>query len=170
MASGWDDTPPPPPPNDTARLNGEVRVTSATGGQKGRKNARLGGADPGALMELARVYGYGEEKYARFNYLKGYDWSLSIDALYRHFLAFQSGEDRDPESGLLHTAHVAWHALALTAFLQRGLGTDDRPKAESRVLKCECVVERGLGDCIGSAAEGSRFCADCIDDPDCPAA
>ena len=127
MASGWDDTPPPPPPNDTARLNGEVRVTSATGGQKGRKNARLGGADPGALMELARVYGYGEEKYARFNYLKGYDWSLSIDALYRHFLAFQSGEDRDPESGLLHTAHVAWHALALTAFLQRGLGTDDRP-------------------------------------------
>ena len=41
-------------------------------------------------------------------------------------LAFLDGEDRDPESGLLHTAHIAWHGLALTAFLLRGVGTDDR--------------------------------------------
>ena len=111
-------------------MTDEVRVTSETGGQKGQKGARLGGADPLALMELARVYGYGEQKYERFNYLKGYPFSLSIDALYRHFLAFQSGEDRDPESGLLHTAHMAWHALALTAFIQRQIGTDDRPMVD----------------------------------------
>ena len=104
----------------------EERITSATGGQKGRKSARLGGADPQALMELAEVYGMGEGKYARYNYLLGYQWSLSVDALFRHLLAFLDGEDTDPESGLLHTAHVAWHALTLTSFQKRGLGTDDR--------------------------------------------
>ena len=111
----------------------EKRYTSETGGQKGVKDARLGGADPRALLELARVYGMGEEKYDRYNYLKGYPWSLSVDALLRHLLAFLDGEDRDPESGLLHTAHVAWHALALTAFQKRGLTQfDDRVKAEPR--------------------------------------
>lgn len=124
----------------------EVRVTSATGGQKGQKNIRLGGADPIAMLELGRVYGVGETKYDRFNYLKGYAWSLSIDALKRHLLAFESGQEYDectvhpgqhgdahvfdPDvcdgSGLLHTAHVAWHGLALTSFLMRGIGEDDR--------------------------------------------
>lgn len=108
------------------RPGAEVRITSETGGQKGQKDARLGGSDPLALMELARVYGFGEQKYERYNYLKGYPWSLSIDAMLRHLLAFLSGEDRDPETGLLHTAHAAWHGLALTSFQLRGVGTDDR--------------------------------------------
>lgn len=105
----------------------EKRYTDpATGGEKGQKDARFGGGDPLALIELAKVYGMGEGKYARYNYLKGYPWSLSVDALYRHLFAFLSGEERDPESGLLHTAHVAWHALTLTSFQQRAVGTDDR--------------------------------------------
>jgi len=125
----------------------EVRITSPTGGQKGQKMIRLGGADPIAMLELGRIYGMGEMKYDRFNYLKGYDWSLSIDALKRHLLAYEAGEDYDEchvhpgqhgddhgydpavcdGSGLLHTAHVAWHGLALTSFLLRGVGNDDRP-------------------------------------------
>lgn len=123
---------------------GETRYRDpATGGEKEQKEARLGGSDPLALMELAKVYGMGEEKYARYNYLKGYPWSLSVDALYRHLLAFLAGEDKDPESGLLHTAHVAWHALTLTSFIQRNVGTDDRapaPPAQRRehVLSADC--------------------------------
>lgn len=109
----------------------EVRVTSATGGQKGQKPERLGGADPLALMELARVYGYGEVKYDRYNYLKGYEYSLSVDALLRHLLLFLSGEDRDPESGILHTTHVAWHGLTLSSFLLRGIAKD-HPEYDDR--------------------------------------
>jgi hypothetical protein len=109
----------------------EKRVVSETGGEKGQKEARLGGADPRALQELALIYGFGEEKYARYNYLKGYPWSLSVDALFRHLLAFLDGEDLDPESGLHHTAHVAWHALTLTSYQMRNLGTDDRCPQES---------------------------------------
>ena len=110
-----------------APVAGVTRVTDpVTGAQKDQKLAQLGALDPGSLMTLAKVAGFGAQKYARGNYLKGYAWSLSFDAMMRHMLAFQMGETNDPESGLPHTAHAAWHALALTAFVQRSLGTDDR--------------------------------------------
>lgn len=102
-------------------------VDPNTGGEKGRKEEELGFVDPLALKELAKVAGMGTRKYSPFNYLKGYDWSLSMNALQRHILAMWSGEDIDPESGLPHAAHAAWHAMALTSFQVRGIGNDDRP-------------------------------------------
>lgn len=67
-----------------------------------------------ALGELARVYGYGAEKYAPYNYLEGYKYSLSIDAAMRHFYAFlDETEDDIDESGFHHLAHAAWHMLNL---------------------------------------------------------
>lgn len=104
----------------------EVRVTSATGGQKGQKDAQMGAIDPLARDAVARVAGFGTRKYSRGNYLRGFDWSLCIDALHRHISAFEAGEDLDPESGECHAAHAAWQALALTSFFLRGIGTDDR--------------------------------------------
>lgn len=97
-----------------------------TGGMKGQKLAELGAIDPASLMELAKVAGYGTEKYDRLNYLKGYNWSLSYDAMQRHLMAFWNGESIDPESGLHHLAHAAWHCLTLMSFDDRDLGTDDR--------------------------------------------
>lgn len=113
-------------PHGHPAKDGEVRITSETGGQKGKKPAQLSTVDPLALLELAKVSGFGAGKYESFNYVRGYDWRLSADAAFRHLLAFLSGEDNDPESGLPHTAHFAWHGLALTSFLLRGVGTDDR--------------------------------------------
>jgi hypothetical protein len=107
----------------------EVRVVSATGGEKGSKDAQLGAVDPLALLELAKVAGFGAKKYDNFNYLRGYDWLLSINAGERHGLQFAAGEDLDPESGLCHAAHAAWNYLALTSFYLRGLGTDNRVSA-----------------------------------------
>ena len=105
----------------------EVRVTDPeTGGQKGRKEAELGFIDPNALLDLAEVAGFGATKYDAFNYVKGYRWSLSINALFRHLLAFCAGEDIDPESGKPHLAHAAWHCLALLTFWRFRRGTDDR--------------------------------------------
>lgn len=104
----------------------EVRFVSETGGEKGQKLAQLSSLDPKALLVLAEVSGFGAQKYAPHNFLKGYDWSLSFDAGQRHLLAFWAGEDNDPESGLPHLGHAAWHCLAMLSFLERGLGTDDR--------------------------------------------
>lgn len=108
----------------------EVRVTDAkTGGQKGSKLTQVGALDPVAIIMAAKVAGMGAAKYAPFNYLKGYDWSLSFNAMERHAMMFWAGEDIDEESGLPHMAHAAWHALALISFAMRELGTDDRPPA-----------------------------------------
>jgi hypothetical protein len=142
-------------------MNDIERVTSSTGGQKDRKTARFGGADPLALQELARVYGHGEQKYTRYNYLRGYDWSLSVDALFRHLFAFLAREERDPESGLLHMAHAAWHALTLVSFALRGVGTDDRvPAAPDRSVK----EKRGTAPLIPGLVSDSPG----EHGPDCP--
>lgn len=105
---------------------GEERITSETGGQKGRKLARMDLIPPGPLMELAKVYGFGATKYDDHNYIKGYDWSLSYGAMQRHLMAWAMGEDIDPESGQLHLAHAAWHCFCLMLFGQEGIGNDDR--------------------------------------------
>lgn len=108
-------------------MSTEERIVSDTGGEKGQKASQLGTIDPVALLHLGEVSGFGAKKYASFNYLKGYDWRLSFDAMQRHMLRFWAGEDRDIESGLLHPTHAAWHGLAMTSFVLRDLGSDTRP-------------------------------------------
>jgi hypothetical protein len=105
-------------------------IDPLTGGQKGSKGSQIGFVDPVALYELGKVAGMGIVKYEKYNYLKGYDWSLSYNALMRHMQQMWAGEDFDDESGILHSVHAAWHALALASFQIRELGTDDRFKEQ----------------------------------------
>lgn len=105
-------------------------IDPVTGGKKNQKLAQIGALDPGSLLAVAEVAGFGATKYARYNFLKGYDWSLSFDAMQRHLFLWYSGVDTDEESGLSHMAHAAWHCLTLLAFQERGLGTDTRPTDE----------------------------------------
>lgn len=105
----------------------EVRITDPeTGGQKGTKPERFDLMPFGPLEEVARVYGFGAEKYGERNYLKGYAYGLALAALLRHVSAWAQGEDIDTDSGLNHLAHAATHCLNLMLFQQHGLGTDDR--------------------------------------------
>ncbi len=105
----------------------ETRVIDpTTGGMKNSKLCQLGALDPQALAAVGDVAGFGGVKYERYNFAKGYKWSLSYDALQRHLMAFWGGENMDPESGLPHMAHAAWHCLALLTFMLRKRGTDDR--------------------------------------------
>jgi Domain of unknown function (DUF5664) len=108
---------------------GEVRVTDPkTGAQKGSKLARFSLIPSDFLWALAEHYGKGEKKYAARNWEKGYLWSLSMDALDRHWTAWKAGQDIDEETGSNHLIAVAWHACALYVFQRRGLGTDNRGK------------------------------------------
>ena len=68
----------------------------------------------------------GARKYEDDNWRKGYPWRLSLDALYRHIAAFESGVSNDTESGLHHLAHAAFHLFTLMEFERLSLGTDDR--------------------------------------------
>jgi hypothetical protein len=105
----------------------ETRVTSSTGGQKGQKDVQVSLLPVEALAETARVYAMGAAKYERENWRKGYEYHLSYDALQRHLMAFWGGEDNDPESGLPHLAHAAFHVNTLIVNLFSHPEFDDRP-------------------------------------------
>ena len=99
-----------------------------TGAEKGSKPERYDLIPSGAMDEVARVYGYGAEKYAKRNWEAGYEYGLSIAALERHISAFKQLENIDPESGLHHLAHAVFHCLALITYVQCGIGKDDRSR------------------------------------------
>jgi hypothetical protein len=105
----------------------EVRVTSSTGGSKGKKLARYDLIPAGPLHTLAELYGKGAEKYEDRNWERGYAWSLSFAALNRHLWLFWQGVDIDEETGLPHLAAVLFHAAALMQFTNTHPEFDDRP-------------------------------------------
>lgn len=81
-----------------------------------------------ALEELVKVYTFGAKKYEAHSWEAGMKVSRIYAALFRHMLAWWTGEDTDKESGLSHLAHAAWNAIALLTYAKRGMHeTDDRP-------------------------------------------
>lgn len=107
----------------------EERVVDPdTGGAKGKKDAEYALIPTNPLEQVAKVYGFGAEKYSAFNWAKGYDWNLSYSALFRHIEAHRSGDSSDDESGLNHLAHAAFHLFTLMEFERLGLGKDTRWK------------------------------------------
>ena len=69
---------------------------------------------PRALEEVGRVLTFGAQKYAAHSWKHVEDnqnryWAAKV----RHELARAKGEERDPETGLLHLAHEACNTLFL---------------------------------------------------------
>ena len=62
------------------------------------------------------------------NWRLGFDWSRVVSAAYRHLMAFNKGEDLDPESGLPHIDHLACCVMFLSEFQKTAVGNDDRYK------------------------------------------
>ena len=63
---------------------------------------------------FVRVSEVGAEKYEPWNWSKGLPRVQIISSLLRHTFAYLRGQDRDPETGLLHTDHILWNAAVLT--------------------------------------------------------
>ena len=83
-----------------------------------------------ALQELVKVLEFGAKKYDSWNWSKGLSWTDTYDSLQRHLQAWMRGEDRDPETGLSHIAHVLCNAMFLLHFIVTRTGKDDRPLAQ----------------------------------------
>jgi len=83
-----------------------------------------------ALVGLSKVLTFGGIKYDDHNWRNGFKWSRLIGAAQRHLVAFMSGEDIDPESGLPHIDHLACCVMFLSEHQKVGLGTDDRHKVD----------------------------------------
>lgn len=79
-----------------------------------------------ATEEMLKVLAFGEKKYAAHNWRGGFKWSRLLAAAARHLFAYMRGENKDPETGLLHVAHLMCCAMFLTEHALRKLGEDDR--------------------------------------------
>lgn len=87
------------------------------------KNIQCAKADKGKLpislvpmtiiKDIAAIRKYGEEKYHAPNNWVLVDKQRYIDAMWRHLIAYQEGEEYDKESGLPHL----WHAACNMAFI-----------------------------------------------------
>lgn len=87
---------------------------------------------PIALIEESVVMALGAAKYGAYNWQDDpVDATTYYSAALRHLLSWFSGEDKDPESGASHLAHVrACMAILLDASASGKL-IDDRPKCAS---------------------------------------
>ncbi len=106
----------------------EVVVNAQTGGEKAQKLARFDLLPPHALWQVAEAFGRGARKYKDRNWERGYDWSLSYQALQRHLAQWWGGEEADPDSHIPHLASAAFHVLALLEFADTHPELDNRPE------------------------------------------
>ena len=75
-----------------------------------------------ALQAVGEVGTYGANKYTDNGWMEVQDGvNRYTDAMYRHLLKEAAGEQKDPDTDLLHAAHAAWNALArLDLMLREG--------------------------------------------------
>lgn len=83
-----------------------------------------------ALFEVGKVMTLGAEKYGPDNWTRkeGSSTRRYAGAFLRHFNAYYRGDDYDPETGLLHTAHMACNALFMLEAQLQDYWNDDRIK------------------------------------------
>jgi hypothetical protein len=98
-------------------------------GEVGKTKAPMELLPPCALIETAWVHGLGADKYGRNNWHENkVNASTYVSAIMRHLMAWQTGEDIDPESGRSHLAHIAAGCNILMDAQKRGQLIDDRPR------------------------------------------
>lgn len=78
------------------------------------------------LRAIAEVLTFGAKKYDSHNWRGGIEYSRLIGAAMRHLTSYNEGEDKDPESGLSHLAHLGCCVLFLLEQEAKGTGLDDR--------------------------------------------
>lgn len=81
-----------------------------------------------ALIEIAEAMREGKAKYGSMNWRADPVSSTTYaDALLRHAFQWVDGEDRCPQSGSYHLAHLAANAMILLDAMLQGTLIDDRP-------------------------------------------
>lgn len=103
-----------------------------------------------AQEQYARVLTKGAEKYEDRNWEKGMAWSTVLASMKRHILAFERGEDYDPETGVLHTAHIMCNAGFLTEYYRIYPQGDDRPHRYLHMPKIGLDIDEVLADFVGA--------------------
>lgn len=93
-----------------------------------------------ALEGCAEVMAFGAKKYSRSNWRKGLSHTQIADSLSRHLIAWLSGEDLDPESGLPHLNHLLCNAIFLAENSATRPDLDDRPFKDGQFTPATDVI------------------------------
>ena len=87
-----------------------------------------------AIIACAEVFAFGAQKYGANNWRKDmnkFPVSRHFASIQRHLLAWNDGEDIDPESGLPHLHHAMTQLMILTVCLAEATApVDDRFKKD----------------------------------------
>lgn len=113
-----------------------IKKEKATVSETGSIRLNIGKARmdlvPTSLIEsVAEVLTYGATKYSERQWEWGNKFSVPYASLMRHLIAWWGGENRDKESGLPHTYHIAMNAAMLIEYEKNYPYFDDRPKGEN---------------------------------------
>lgn len=94
-----------------------------------------------AIEQVVQVLAFGAKKYKDDGW-RGVDKrSRYYDALMRHMLAWQMGQDTDEESGLPHLAHALCSLMFLAESQALGYGVDDRVYKVKNPLGLTAVID-----------------------------
>lgn len=86
------------------------------------------------ITGVGDVLTFGAKKYEAHNWRKGIQLSRLLGACLRHVFAFLKGEDKDPETGLLHLYHASCCLMfASELYIISPEKVDDRFKVVSPV-------------------------------------
>lgn len=100
------------------------------------------------IREMAKVFTYGANKYAPYNWLKGLSWMKTLASMKRHISRFEAGEDFDEETGLPHMAHAMTNAAFLVEYSRIYPQGDDRPLKRFKMPKIGLDIDDVLADFI----------------------
>lgn len=115
---------------------------------KGKRRVDL--VPPSLIEGVADVLDFGARKYDDNNWRKGMKWSSVMASLKRHLLAFEKGEDYDPESGLLHIDHVGCNVAFLKEYYKIAPHFDDRLKPYLSRPKIGLDIDEVICDWVGA--------------------
>lgn len=79
------------------------------------------------LMDIAKAFTYGANKYGEYNYSLGIEYTRLYDAAQRHMNSWIMGEDID-ESTNHHIDHAIASLIMLKHQINNNKGTDNRNK------------------------------------------
>lgn len=106
-----------------------------------------------ALWAVGEVGTYGAKKYTDAGWRVVPDGVQRYeDAMLRHFLKLQQGEENDPESGMSHRAHMAWNALAVLE-LSMEVETKIENSFEEDNFKLGLDTDEDATDCISFCSQ-----------------